>query len=111
MDVEGFEKTILKHIPKETYALSFEIHPDLIGKKGTLTLLKKLVKTGYKIKTITNGTIGLYPLIRWLRLRRALWLFEKTTGKPRILYEPSFTSIRKLMEWGGHMHVFAIKMN
>jgi len=107
MDVEGFEKIILKNLPKEVYAVSFEIHPDLIGKQATLTLLKDIVKYGYKIKVITNGTIGLYPLVKWFGLKSSLWLFEKATRQPRIFYEPSFSIINKLMVWGGHTHIFA----
>jgi len=109
MDIEGFEREVLKNIPKEVYGLSFELHAHILGYEATLTLLKKLHNFGYKIRTVVRETQGLYPIIKWLGLRKALQLYQKVAKKTRILNKLDPDLLRDMIRYNEVSHIFAVR--
>ena len=110
MDVEGFEKNIVESLPKEVFALSFELHSYILGYEGAFAVIKKLHNLGYEIPVIVRESSGLSPMAKLLGITKTLRLYELITGRKRILHNPSTTLIKKIIkEQKECPHIFARK--
>ena len=109
MDIEGFEKNIVDKLPEEVYGLSFELHSYILGYYGTISLVEKLRKLGYKIRLMTRELDGLAPVIKFLGVRRALRLYESLV-ETRVFHEPSIDVIKNtIKEQRENPHIFAVR--
>ncbi len=110
MDVEGFEETILKRIPKEIYGLSFELHSNILGYDTSFALIEKLDKLGYKIQVIVRDANSFIPIIKLVGMTRALRIFKMLKNKEYVIYEPSLELVKDwIIRQKETPHVFAIK--
>lgn len=110
MDVEGFEETILKRIPKEIYGLSFELHSDVLGYDVSFALIEKLDKLGYKVRVIVRDSNAFIPIIKLVGMTRALRIFKMLKNKEYAVYEPSLELVKDwIVRQKETPHVFAIK--
>ena len=113
MDVEGFEKTILKEIPKEVYGITFEMHPHFIGAQSTLDLLNKMRDEGFKIwAMLHSGVVSVYVLTYHIGLSKAIRVFEYMTHKPQIFMDKNLEDINfvnRLVMEGQSTHIIVKK--
>lgn len=109
MDIEGFEKNVVKKLPEEVYGLSFELHSYILGYYETTALMKKLRRLGYKVQLMVRELGKLAPIIKFLGVRRALRLYESLVGT-RVFYEPSIEIIKNtIKEQRENPHIFAVR--
>lgn len=110
MDVEGFERKILSNIPKEVYALSFELHSNILGYDNSVLLLQKIRGAGFQIEKMLWKANSLCPLVKLFGLKNGLALFEKIGGEKRVLNFPDFNEIEKWLQTEECFHIFAVRM-
>jgi len=109
MDIEGFEENITKRLPKEVYALSFELHSYILGYEGAMKLIENLNSSGYKILLLSRELGALSPFIKLMGVRRALRLYENAIER-RVFYEPSRGTISKIIKKRKeNPHIIAVK--
>lgn len=109
MDIEGFEKTIIDQLTREIYGISLELHSYILGYDGSVALIKKLEKLGYKVKLMTRELDGLVPLIRLLGFKIPVKLYEGLIGK-RVYYEPSLDKIKFIIkQQKENPHLFIVR--
>ena len=112
MDVEGFEKVILREIPDEVYGLSFELHSDIMSFHDSFGLIEKLLRLNYRIKIASryaSARAALYPLIKRFGLNNALSIYQKLSSKRRLALEHDFNSIVNWIKQKEYIHIFAVK--
>ena len=81
----------------------------ILGYEATLTLLKKSHNLEYKIRAVVRETQGLYPIIKWLRLRKTLQLYQKVAKKTRILNKFDSDLLRDMIKYKEVSHIFAVR--
>lgn len=109
MDIEGFEKNIVRKIPGEVYGLSFELHSYILGYHSATALIEKLRERGYEIQLMIRELDGLAPTIRLLGLKKALRLYESLV-ETRVFHNPSMQLIKNtIKKQRENPHIFAVR--
>ncbi len=110
MDVEGFEKNIIENLPKEVFALSFELHSYILGYESAFAVIERLYKLGYRIQTVVRESGGLSPIVKLFGIEKTLHFYAQATNKKRIIHNPGMTIIKDIIKQQKECpHIFAVK--
>ena len=108
MDVEGYERKILRNIPEEIRILSFEFHTKIIGETQSIELIDRLESEGFQIKLMTRELEGMVRLFKVFGF--TVFKIYNQLKEKRIYHYPRRTEIVKIIRMmRENPHIFAFR--